>query len=123
MLGNPYTVSGEVLHGAHLGNTLGFPTINLLPPAEKLLPPYGVYCSNVRVEEKTYRGLTNIGVKPTVGDTHPVGVETYLYDFEGDLYGKKAYVALNAFVRPEKKFSSVEELKAQLQKDIALQAP
>ncbi|MBQ6733845.1 MAG: bifunctional riboflavin kinase/FAD synthetase [Lachnospiraceae bacterium] len=119
MLGTPYRLEGSVIHGRHLGHTLGFPTINLRPPADKLLPPFGVYRSLVHVEENTYRALTNIGVKPTVGAGEKAGAESYLYDYEGDLYGKRAVVELISFLRPEQRFASLDALKAQLQSDIA----
>ena len=118
MLGTPYRLEGSVIHGRHLGHTLGFPTINLRPPADKLLP-FGVYRSLVHVEEYTCRALTNIGVKPTVGAGEEAGAESYLYDYEGDLYGKRAVVELISFLRPEQRFASLDALKAQLQSDIA----
>lgn len=118
-LGVPYFVMGEVVKGNQIGRTIGFPTVNLMPPSEKLLPPNGVYFSKVRVEEKTYRGITNVGCKPTVSDKRQMGVETYLYDFDGNLYGERIEVALLEFKRPEKKFASLDELKVQLEADIA----
>lgn len=119
LIGGAYSVSGVVAHGKKLGRRLGMPTVNLLPEKEKLLPPYGVYFSEVLLGERTYKGITNIGCKPTVNDEKQAGVETYLYDFAQDIYGKEITVRLFSFHRPEKKFGSVEELKQQMAADIA----
>ena len=119
MLGSPYHLEGTILHGKKIGHSLGFPTINIRPDEEKLLPPFGVYRSRVTIEGAVSRGLTNIGVKPTVGEGEAVGAETYLYDLTGDLYGKQAVVELLSFSRPEMRFASLDALKAQLQTDIA----
>ena len=119
MLGYPYFIEGTVIQGNRIGRTIGFPTINIQPPPQKLLPPFGVYVSDVQVDGQYYRGITNIGKKPTVHGNHPVGVETFIYDFHRDIYAKKVRVRLLQFVRPEQKFSGLEELKSQLAKDIA----
>lgn len=119
MLGTPYSVSGRVEHGKKLGRRIGMPTANLLPEADKLLPPNGVYYSRVLVDGMLYRGISDVGCKPTVSDRPVTGVETYLYGFAGDLYGRDICVQLLAFRRPEMKFGSVESLKAQLTEDIA----
>ena len=119
MLGTPYSVSGTVEHGRRLGRTLGMPTANLLPEQDKLLPPNGVYYSKVLMGGRIYPSITNIGCKPTVSENHIMGVETYLYDFAGDIYGKDITVQLLAFRRPEMKFDGMDSLKAQMQKDIA----
>ena len=119
MLGAPYKICGTVVRGNQIGRTLGFPTLNLLPEAEKLLPPRGVYASKVKCGSESWRAISNIGYKPTVTAEQVMGVESYLYDFQGDLYGQEIEVALHTFKRPEKKFSDLEELKMQLQRDIA----
>ncbi len=119
MLGTPYSVSGHVEHGRKLGRTIGMPTANLLPEPDKLLPPNGVYYSRAFVDGVMYKSVSNVGCKPTVSNNRVMGVETYLYGFEGDIYGKDMMVELLAFRRPERKFGSVEELKAQMEKDIA----
>lgn len=118
-LGEPYMISGQVMHGAKLGRTIGMPTANIIPEPDKLLPPFGVYYSKVLVEGKKLDGMTNIGRKPTVKDNEEITVETYLYDFDGDIYGKDIQVQLYRFKRPEKKFSSVEELRNTMQQDLA----
>ncbi len=120
LLGNNYSVSGTIEHGHHIGHTLGIPTINVIPGENKLLPPFGVYSSIVFIEGKSYKGMTNIGRKPTISEVEKTGVETYLYDFDGDLYGKFAKVELITFVRPEMKFSSLEELKKQIASDVGI---
>lgn len=120
LLGAPYAVMGNVVHGRKIGRTLGFPTVNLEPPADKLLPPNGVYWSEVECRHGIFRGITNIGQKPTIdqGSNPPIGVETYLYDFHEDMYDSFITVRLLSFQRPERKFESLEALKKQLQKDI-----
>ena len=119
MLGMPYTLVGEVEHGNHIGHTLGFPTVNLLPPAGKLLPPNGVYYAAVRHNGKVYKAISNVGTKPTVSSEKVMGVESYLYDFDQNIYGQEIEVALKRFRRPERRFGSLEELKEQLDRDIA----
>lgn len=118
LLGSPYMISGTVMHGHRIGRTLGFPTVNLLPSKEKLLPPFGVYFSRVCTPRGEYAGISNVGRKPTVGGGEQVGVETFLYDFQGDLYGREIRVCLQEFRRPERKFESLEALKEQLGRDI-----
>ena len=118
LLGYDYAIHGEIVHGHALGRTIGVPTINQIPPATKLLPPFGVYVSEVKIEGKTYYGITNIGVKPTVQEKF-TGVETNLFDCSEDLYGKQAEVSLLKFLRPEQRFASLTELKKQLEKDDA----
>ena len=117
-LGEPYMVRGKIVHGKALGRTIGIPTLNQIPPEDKLLPPFGVYYSNVLIGGKKYCGMTNIGVKPTVSDEKHVTVETYIYDFKGDVYDETATVQLLTYRRPEIRFSSIEELKQTMENDI-----
>ena len=117
-LGRPYSITGRIVHGRALGRRIGVPTLNQEPPTDKLLPPFGVYYSQVRVDGKIMKGMTNIGYKPTVSDENRITVETYLYGFSGDLYGESAEVDLLTYRRPERKFDSVEQLKATMQEDI-----
>ncbi|MCD7815003.1 MAG: bifunctional riboflavin kinase/FMN adenylyltransferase [Lachnospiraceae bacterium] len=174
LMGDWYPVEGTILHGHQLGRTIGMPTINLRPDEYKLLPPPGVYYSDVEMMKQAsncmdesavsaqlaaaerdggdpfgksekpsiaaaqlcgeepgrpaaesrlrksgaiYHGITNIGYKPTVDGTF-LGVETYLYGVHRNLYGRKVRVLLRSFRRPEQKFTSVEELKAQMERDI-----
>lgn len=118
LLGRFYSFEGQVERGNRLGRKLGMPTLNLYPEKEKLLPPKGVYYSRVLFEGGTYPGITNIGLKPTVNSTSHISVETYLYDFDKDMYGRKIVTELLQFKRPEQKFESVEKLKEQMEKDI-----
>lgn len=118
LLGYEYFFCGTVVHGNALGRTIATPTANLIPSAEKLLPPFGVYASHIMLDGKQYNGITNIGKKPTVKGDNPAGVETFIFDFNGDIYGKNICVSLCRFMRPEMKFRSLEELKGQMQKDI-----
>ena len=120
LLGRPYSITAEIVHGRHLGHTLGFPTINQVPPAAKLLPPNGVYYSRTYVGGKWYQGISNIGTKPTVSGSGDAvtGVETYLFDCDLDLYGQIALVELLAFRRPEQKFDSLSDLQEQMSLDI-----
>ncbi len=118
LLGRPFSIIGEVKHGRKIGRTIGFPTVNLIPPSSKLLPPDGVYASMTSINGIKYPGLTNIGFNPTVGTTPEKRVETYIFDFESDLYGATIEVSLYAFERPEMSFQSVEALKIQMSQDI-----
>ena len=117
LLGYTYFTKGEIVHGRQLGRTIGIPTANLIPPVIKKLPPNGVYITESLIQGKTYQGITNVGYKPTVKENF-LGVETYLFSCNADLYGQEARVELLAFLRPEEKFPSVEALKQQLRKDV-----
>ncbi|MEG0565369.1 MAG: bifunctional riboflavin kinase/FAD synthetase [Hungatella sp.] len=120
LLGEPYAIHGTVVHGNHIGGSvLGFPTVNILPPPEKHLPPFGVYVSQVELDGSIYGGITNIGRKPTLGMDSPISVETFIFDLNQDLYGKNIAVQLLHFERPEQKFDSLEQLKQQLKRDQA----
>ena len=117
LLGRPYPILGTVRHGRHIGTGIGFPTVNLIPEEGKVLPPDGVYASVTVLPGGTSRkGLTNVGMQPTVGGNRR-RVETTLFDFHDDLYGKQIRHELLRFIRPVTKFSGLDELKAQIQKD------
>lgn len=118
LLGYNYFIKSEILHGKKLGRRIGMPTINMILPKHKLLPPNGVYVTEVLVDGKTYMGVTNVGYKPTVSEERIIGVETYIDDFSQDLYGEKIVVSFLEYIRPEMKFASIEELKAQMESDI-----
>lgn len=119
LLGRPYTITGEIKHGNNIGHTVGMPTINQHPAQEKLLPPFGVYVSDTELDGRVYRGITNIGIKPTIGTETRPGAETWLFDFNEDVYGHFARVRLHSFVRPEMKFDSLREVKEQVEIDAA----
>ncbi|MEH2280017.1 MAG: bifunctional riboflavin kinase/FAD synthetase [Nostoc sp.] len=120
LLGRPYTLLGDVVQGQQLGRTIGFPTANLQLPKEKFLPRQGVYAVRVFTLDETSDveslGVMNIGNRPTVNGTYS-SAEVHLFDWSGDLYGKKLAVQLVKFLRPEQKFSSLEALKTQIQLD------
>lgn len=117
LLGYTYFTKGEIVHGRQLGRTIGIPTANLIPPVIKKLPPNGVYITESLIQGKTYQGITNVGYKPTVKENF-LGVETYLFSCNADLYGQEAEVRFYRYLRPEIRFSSLEELKCQMLKDI-----
>lgn len=119
LLGYRYFVTSMVKHGNQIGRTIGIPTINQIPPEEKLLPPNGVYVTEVYIGGHKYRGITNVGCKPTIEGKNPIGVETHLLDFAGDVYDRFVTVEFLSRVRGEYKFASVEALKEQMQNDIA----
>ena len=116
LLGHPHVLSGEVVPGRGLGHTIGIPTANVLIPEGVVVPKLGVYATCAVVEGKRYSAVTNIGSRPTVGG-HQVRAESWLLDFDGDLYGKRILLTFLKFLRPEQKFDSLEELKAQILKD------
>lgn len=119
LLARPFDVHGIVCPGNQLGRQMNMPTMNIYPPKSKLLPPNGVYASVTLLDDKTYYGVTNIGTKPTVSDSMQVAVETNVFGYDGDAYGKQIEVRLMYFIRPEMKFDSVEALRSQMEKDSA----
>ena len=120
MLGQPYTIRGEVIHGRKFGRTMGMPTINIIPSTKKLLPPCGVYATKTLINGTYHPGVTNIGYKPTVGADEYIGVETFIFDIEMDLYGEMLEVEFFYYIRPELKFGSVEELMTRMSEDILI---
>lgn len=118
LLGYSYYVTGKVCEGEHLGRRLGIPTANLLPSADKLLPPAGVYLTRLQTGNMTYTGVTNVGHKPTIAGDHPTGVETHLLNFSGDMYGKQIKVEFLKRLREERRFENIEQLQLQMERDI-----
>lgn len=118
LLGYDFFVRNPVIHGRRLGRSIGIPTINMEIEPDKLLPPLGVYVTRTVIGEKSYMSVSNVGCKPTVGENHPAGVETYILDFSGDLYGEMVQIDFLEFIRPERKFGAIRELAAQMEKDI-----
>ena len=116
LLGRGYCLRLPVSHGQQLGRRLGMPTINQVLPTDFALPPYGVYASSVEIGNEVYPGVTNIGLRPTVGAPTPLA-ETWIHGFSGDLYEQTVAVYPLQFLRPEEKFPSVEALRAQVYKD------
>ena len=111
-LGHPYTVTGTVIPGRQLGRTIGIPTANLQLPEGVVCPKFGVYACKAG----NYLAVTNVGTRPTVNGHH-VTVEPWILDFDGDLYGQTLRLEFYKFLRPERKFGSLEELKAEIQKN------
>jgi len=116
LLNHPYFIMGEVVDGKKIGRVIGFPTVNIIPPKYKLLPPDGVYITKVLYNGKLFNGITNIGKNPTVGGIERT-VETFLFDFEREIYGENIIVYFFDNIRKEIKFNSVEELKNQISVD------
>ena len=116
MLGRPFGFSSRVIDGDKRGRVLGFPTINQIIPEELAMPRFGVYQSVVTVNGEKYKGVTNVGRRPTVG-TEKILSETHILDFDRDIYGENVDVRLIKFIRPEKKFSSFDELARQIKSD------
>ncbi|GAC1698025.1 MAG: bifunctional riboflavin kinase/FAD synthetase [Candidatus Limnocylindrales bacterium] len=117
LLGRPYSIRGTVVHGEQRGRTLGFPTINVAPPQEKLLPLDGIYATWVTVDGQRYRGATSLGVRPTFGGG-PRKLEAFLLDFSGDIYGHEAEVAFVERLRDERKYDSADALSTQIALDV-----
>ncbi|MEE1085971.1 MAG: bifunctional riboflavin kinase/FAD synthetase [Schaedlerella sp.] len=118
LLGYSYQMTGCVEHGNELGRSLGFPTMNVAPASKKIMPRFGVYVCNIRIDEIWYHGIGNVGVKPTVVSDSKVLAEVFVFDFSGNTYGKEVEVEFCEFVRPEMKFQSLEELKKRVDADI-----
>ena len=118
MLGRLFSYSSKVLDGKHLGRKLGIPTINQAVGNGLVIPKKGVYASFTTVDGKRFKSITNIGLRPTVENTPKVNSETHILDFNGNLYGKNPTVELVSFMRDEKKFESVSQLREQIERDI-----
>ncbi|MDE2181468.1 MAG: bifunctional riboflavin kinase/FAD synthetase [Alphaproteobacteria bacterium] len=121
-LGHPFTIEGHVEHGDRRGHTLGFPTANMQIDGY-IRPALGIYAVRASILENekvvsTYDGVANLGIRPMFESPVPL-IEAHLFDFSGDLYGKHMAVELHAYIRPEAKFASIDELKAQMSKDAA----
>jgi len=116
MLGRPYGVEGQIIHGLQRGRTIGFPTANL-HPHNRVIPRFGVYATATLIDNKWRRSITNVGIRPTFeGDKEP-SIESYIFDFDGDLYGDVLRVRFLHRIRDERKFSGIDELRAQIEKD------
>ncbi len=118
LLGRPYSILGQVMHGDHRGTQLGFPTANLHFPNEKVLPRNGVYVTRTHWQRQVFKSVTNVGVRPTVGDGQLAArVEVHLLDFNARLYDEFLQVEFLERLRDEKKFESLEALKIQIRAD------
>lgn len=117
LMGSAYAINAPVIHGNHLGRTLGYPTANLeLTDSNPFLPANGVYAVIVETDHRVYKGMANAGTRPTISGT-TMSVEVNLFDFSGDLYGKTLSVAFIDRIRDEKKFASLDLLVRQLHRD------
>ena len=117
MLGRPYGLTAPVEHGKALGRTWGLPTLNQRFPAGAVLPRRGVYACRCLAEGRWLSGVCNVGVRPTVESGSSANCETHLLDFRGDLYGQTVRTELLSFLRPEIRFSTPEDLRAQILRD------
>ena len=116
LLGRPFAIDFVVEQGRHLGRTLGLPTANQRFDALIVQPRFGVYATRVTIGDKSYPAVSNVGVKPTVG-SDGVLCESYIHGFSGDIYGERIVTEFIHFLRPERRFDSVEELKAAIERD------
>ncbi len=121
LLGHPHALTDTVRTGYRLGRKLGTPTINMAFQPGVLVPAHGVYAGRLRIEGETMDrwAVTNVGVRPTVSDGERVSVESYILDYEGNLYGRRVRLELLEFLRPERKFADTDALKAQIAQDTA----
>ena len=116
MLGRNFSFTAPIIHGDERGRTIGFPTVNQKYPQSLITPKFGVYCSLLRINGKDYKAVTNIGIRPTFKTDYIIS-ETYIFDFNSQVYGENATVYLTDFIRGETRFNSLEELKAAIEKD------
>ena len=116
----PITLVGEVVHGKALGRTVGMPTANLCVTSGKL-PKAGVYATKIEIGDRIYKSITNIGKRPSVDRRDEITVETYILDFEEEIYGQTVKLEVCKFLRPVMKFKNLEEVYQQVKKD-ALEA-
>ncbi|WP_114984189.1 bifunctional riboflavin kinase/FAD synthetase [Cyclonatronum proteinivorum] len=120
MLGRPYPLSGMVVHGDKKGRMLGFPTANLkIEETRKVIPRKGVYAVEVLLDDKVYKGMLNIGIRPTVTNSKELRIEVNMFDFFDDIYGRQLRVRFYDKIRDEKKFDGLDALRAQLHQDKA----
>lgn len=120
LLMSPYAISGVVENGQNLGKSLGFATANIEPPAKKILPKLGVYITTVNIDSKELPSITNVGVRPTVAKKNEIVIETHILNATPELYKKEITVSFMKNLRDERKFSSVDKLKKQVETDINL---
>lgn len=118
LLGSPYVICGEVIHGDARGRTIGYPTANVIMDASYVMPRLGVYATRVRLRDgRTFHAMTNVGRRPTFYDTGDVSIESHLFDFSEDLYGQLIEIEWVRFIRNERAFDGLDSLIAQLKQD------
>jgi len=118
LLGYTFSLKGKVIHGNRMGHSIGFPTANMKIDKELVIPKFGVYEVIVTIKEKKYKGLMNIGKKPTVSEEFNLSHEVHILDFNEDIYDSILEVELQSFIREEIKFENINQLKAQIAIDI-----
>ena len=118
LLGRPYTLVGTVEKGNQIGRKMGLPTANLAFERDALVPLHGVYAVTVKIDNRTYTGISNIGTRPTVSRGSSVNCETFIFDYKGNLYGRSIKISFLHFLREERKFPSLDALEAQIREDI-----
>ena len=118
LLGRPFSLKGTVARGEHRGTGLGFPTVNLKVDAKMALPPDGVYATRAYIEGQEYQAMTNIGLRPTFGDNNERTIESFILNYNQDVYGKAVKIEIIQRLREEKTFASIEELKQQIAEDV-----
>ena len=118
MMTLPFVISGKVIHGQSLGNEYDIPTANIEPCEDTSDLAHGVYYSVACISGRDYASITNLGIRPTVSDDGRVNAETFIYDYDGDIYGREIKVTLLDFRRGERRFDSVDELFETIRKDL-----
>ena len=118
LLGHNFSVVGSIVSGKHIGSKIGFPTLNLKLSDNYILPKFGVYKTVCYIDNIPHISITNVGIKPTIGKGFEPGIEIHLKDFKGEIKGDVINLEFLKFIRPEMKFSSKEELKSQIAKDV-----
>lgn len=114
----PYILTGRIEHGKGLGRTVGMPTANLKIDANCTLPECGVYATRMVVDGKVYHSVTNIGTRPSVDEESRVTIETFVIDFQGDIYEENVCLEVYQYLRPIQKFQGIEEVWEQVKKDV-----
>jgi len=118
LLGRPFSVLGKVTHGEHRGTGIGFPTVNLTVDAKMALPPDGVYATRAYIGEDEFQAMTNIGRRPTFGDNKERTIESFILNYNQEIYDKEVKIEIIQRLRDEKHFDSIDELKTQIAEDV-----
>jgi riboflavin kinase/FMN adenylyltransferase len=116
----PFFSLETVQSGLKLASKIGFPTANCIISQEKIMPPFGVYASHISIDGKTHRSISNYGTKPTIKGKHAPTLETHIFDFKGNIYGKQVKVEFIEKIRYEQKFDNINQLQFQISQDIII---
>ena len=119
MLGYSYFIYGKVVRGNQVGRTMDMKTVNLIPDKNKMLMPRGVYKTNITIDGQRYKSITNVGLCPTVRDDREITVETHVLNFDREIYDSYVKIEFEKFIREERKFLNLEDLKRQILLDIS----